>query len=517
MWRDLKKWWVLSFLFLLTTQLSGVVYRDETDLVVERLTESIIELINCQRVRIEECQVSERILLQDCQEVFIERCNSARFTVRDSEKVEIKNCTGSGEGRINGDNCITIIYSKDVLVENCRLFEVIAPEADAHGVCVATSSRDIIIRNCEIYNCSGDGVQVQHYDFGVRPVNVLIENNLFYSTYLDDEDWERRGENAIDLKDCDNVIIRKNTMYGFRRSHGSDGTAVVIHYDADNVTIEENIIYNSIKGIRVRTARTTNQINDCVIRRNVIFDCNFPTNVGASMGICCGWEQLVDFKVYHNTFYNVKNPIRITLQRGYPRNMEVINNLIVNCNWSEETEDELNLQENSTYSWVVEYNGFFNSGEARGRNAVTGNDPLLADPAQKNFQLQPNSPCIDRGKDIGLPFYGRAPDLGAYEYNVEVAAAPFLVRRKHNCSYPNPFNPECYIPVNAKSKKKNVKCKIYNILGQLVKEIEWSKVHGLKDSRIYWDGRDSRGLEVPAGVYFYEMGGEGVKRIVVLK
>jgi hypothetical protein len=84
-------------------------------------------------------------------------------------------------------------------------------------------------------------------------------------------------------------------------------------------------------------------------------------------------------------------------------------------------------------------------------------------------------------------------------------------------SYPNPLNPECYIPVNAKGKRQNVKCKIYNILGQLVREIEYSMVQGFKSSRVYWDGKDSRGMEVPSGVYFYEIGEEKVKRMVVLR
>jgi hypothetical protein len=84
-------------------------------------------------------------------------------------------------------------------------------------------------------------------------------------------------------------------------------------------------------------------------------------------------------------------------------------------------------------------------------------------------------------------------------------------------AYPNPFNPECYIPLNAKSKKQNVKCKIYNILGQLVRELECSRVQGFNGSRVYWDGRDSAGLAVPAGVYFYEVGEEAVRKMVVLK
>jgi hypothetical protein len=83
-------------------------------------------------------------------------------------------------------------------------------------------------------------------------------------------------------------------------------------------------------------------------------------------------------------------------------------------------------------------------------------------------------------------------------------------------SYPNPLNPECWVPLNVKCKMQNVKCRIYNILGQLVWEIECSRAN-VQSLKIYWDGRDSRGLEVPAGVYFYEVDGEGVRKMVILK
>jgi flagellar hook assembly protein FlgD len=62
---------------------------------------------------------------------------------------------------------------------------------------------------------------------------------------------------------------------------------------------------------------------------------------------------------------------------------------------------------------------------------------------------------------------------------------------------------------------QNVKCKIYNILGQLVREIETSNLQ--ISQSIYWDGKDTRGLAVPAGVCFYEIAGEGVRKILVLK
>jgi hypothetical protein len=86
-----------------------------------------------------------------------------------------------------------------------------------------------------------------------------------------------------------------------------------------------------------------------------------------------------------------------------------------------------------------------------------------------------------------------------------------------NSSYPNPFNPECYIPVGRmKDKGDRIKVKIYNILGQLVREIEYSRVQKFK-AGVYWDGRDNTGCEVASGVYFYEIAGKGVRKMVVLR
>ncbi|MFH1613197.1 MAG: T9SS type A sorting domain-containing protein, partial [bacterium] len=68
-------------------------------------------------------------------------------------------------------------------------------------------------------------------------------------------------------------------------------------------------------------------------------------------------------------------------------------------------------------------------------------------------------------------------------------------------SYPNPFNPECYIPIEiTNNKSQNIKIKIYNILGQVVREVMTNNAN----NSVYWDGRDNLGKEVSSGMYFYE-------------
>jgi DNA-binding beta-propeller fold protein YncE len=104
--------------------------------------------------------------------------------------------------------------------------------------------------------------------------------------------------------------------------------------------------------------------------------------------------------------------------------------------------------------------------------------------------------------------------------------------RNNFFSYPNPFNPECFIPVGRmKDEGENiipmkVEIRIYNILGQLVREIDapmgfgdrfgGNNISQISES-VYWDGRDNQGLEVPSGIYFYEVGEKTVKKMVMLK
>ncbi len=70
-------------------------------------------------------------------------------------------------------------------------------------------------------------------------------------------------------------------------------------------------------------------------------------------------------------------------------------------------------------------------------------------------------------------------------------------------NFPNPFNPTTTINYSL-PKKGKVTIKIYDIMGSLVKDL----VSGKKNAGMYnviWDGKNSNGLQVSSGVYFYKI------------
>jgi len=53
-------------------------------------------------------------------------------------------------------------------------------------------------------------------------------------------------------------------------------------------------------------------------------------------------------------------------------------------------------------------------------------DPLFVDAMGSDWNLQDNSPCIDTGVDVGLPFFDAAPEMGAFEIGSCIATSASL-------------------------------------------------------------------------------------------
>ena len=91
------------------------------------------------------------------------------------------------------------------------------------------------------------------------------------------------------------------------------------------------------------------------------------------------------------------------------------------------------------------------------------------------------------------------PSLVAYEIPTETELL---------ANYPNPFNPETWIPYRL-AEDADVKLTIYDGKGRVVRTLNVGyRVAAVYESRskaIYWDGRNNLGEQVASGVYFYHL------------
>ena len=81
-------------------------------------------------------------------------------------------------------------------------------------------------------------------------------------------------------------------------------------------------------------------------------------------------------------------------------------------------------------------------------------------------------------------------------------------------NYPNPFNPETWIPYQL-SKSADVSLTIYDIQGRVVRALDLGHqragMYQIRSRAAYWDGRNAVGEPVASGVYFYTLSTESTR------
>ena len=140
-------------------------------------------------------------------------------------------------------------------------------------------------------------------------------------------------------------------------------------------------------------------------------------------------------------------------------------------------------------------------------------DPAFLDPANKDYRLGANSPCIDSGRPVYIvegdtiinfnatQYIGSAPDMGAYEnnslaVNQDESAIPDAFSLSQN--YPNPFNTKTEIKYGL-AKRERVIIRLYNVLGQKVAVL----VDEVREAGIHKTYFDAAGLST--GIYIYRI------------
>ena len=345
-------------------------------------------------------------------------------------------------------------------------------------------------------------------DFTYGAISFEGNNGLIEGNRIEIIDQRNTRDHGIYLLSGANNIIRGNFISGpvgygihiFDEKKTSDPPGYIPSHK--NIIIEKNFITASRErsGIILSTGGI---IDGVIIRKNVICKNNFDgIKIKANKA-----EIIKNIQIYNNTIFGNRQGIRIS---GCS-NVIIKNNIIdcsedycrVNCHWEDpclvfvgENVNNLSIERNLYYPKSVGFKGI------NVLNPFFAN-PLFKDTAKNDFHLTAESPAIDAGVDMGIPYIGSAPDLGAFEFNSDESNIGESPTKEKNFqllqNYPNPFNSKTYI-IYKISKRSFVNIKIIDITGREVNTL-LSREMGQGFHSLTWDGTGYIGTFVPSGIY----------------
>ncbi len=270
---------------------------------------------------------------------------------------------------------------------------------DAHCIVLDPDTDGTIIHGNVLTRCSGDGVQLFATDSTSESdyaSGVQIIDNFFTRGGI------TRAENAIDIKGAVNLRIQGNTISGY-----FDNKAIVLQKGSQGTWIEGNTISDSERGLEIRGEDGKDHANVTILR-NVFY--------GITGQYAVKFDEVTRVEFLHNTIADISgNAIRVEEEGvfGSPASNLFRNNLVYSAGNAYTTGSAI-------FQATVDHNGWFDTGtdpEFADTSDTTGTgDPGFVSAATHTYTLAVTSPAIDRGIDLGQPFFGTAPDLGAYEF-----------------------------------------------------------------------------------------------------
>lgn len=299
--------------------------------------------------------------------------------------------------------------AKGPTIENNNIHDFVRTTGnkDSHGIVMQPASYDLTVRNNDIHDVSGDSVQCLGPEgFSDLPpaTGLLVENNHLFGN----------RENAVDIKTCHDVIIRNNRMHRFQQSDTAKGEALVIHYSANNVLVEDNELYDASKGISVGGNHEGPVPQSVVVRRNRVHDI---TDAGGGEGTGIRLENSKGTVVVNNTITRAKAGIILGHGTGGPTETLRVENNIVDAPVSVDVGGQapgLHMS-NNLYPAGAQFKHNDQPQALDAFKAATGDTTSNGGDVTVSDTFAPSPAAQDKGLDEGQPYCGAAPDIGAVE------------------------------------------------------------------------------------------------------
>lgn len=239
----------------------------------------------------------------------------------------------------------------------------------------------------------------------LRSFNLVAEGNTFSPSP------QYRLKSPVRVANVTGAIVRNNFIDA---PNGYSGQGIAVDESAQDVMIHHNVIIDSASsndnpGIRIYA--------DCEIYNNTIVNCDSALEY---------WNA-VQVVVKNNLFINNTQQVRTSESGDYSSSVFEYNSWYPK--WMDQGPTDISVD--PLFVGPIEPLGYDPYNPSWDGQDLSGNPPpkgdiqiLEPDPKfepdftrRDAYELSPSSPAIDAGVDVGLPYNGDAPDLGALEYD----------------------------------------------------------------------------------------------------
>jgi parallel beta-helix repeat protein len=356
--------------------------------------------------------------------------NCRHLVAAECRDLTIRDCASLFVGSYGNPNVLIIRNSTRVKLVDCFLYE----NANC-GVFLSSGATECLVSGCTIAKCqSNDGVTCHS---GGRDASGKVEGITGDRNVIENNVIGLCPEESIDITSGDYHVIRGNVCYG----NGNPG--IIVGHDSDHVLIENNVCFaNARSGIQIGGNEQEGGRGENRVIRNLVYDNGYP-----------GLEiQGKNTRVLNNTIVNSRERVAVRISEQ-AAGTELRNNMILtldpkiphpSLHFIGCTPTSLGCKLSRNLFFHAADNAkpqvFFPAGQLirtdDGSFSVdsflakyqTGEDSLVAEPKfadVRRYLLTPDSPGVDAGGDVGLPFAGKAPDLGWKELGSEASAPKF--------------------------------------------------------------------------------------------
>ncbi len=335
------------------------------------------------------------------------------------------------------------------------------------------NSNDIVVENNEVELACNDG--------GEECISVANSYNCeIFENNVHNNGAGTNGGEGIDVKDGSySVNVYKNNVHHLNKRLG-------IYADAWNKhTYDINIFQNTVhhcseSGIAV-CSENGGLIENVNIYNNIIY---YNKYGGIELGSWSdigftGTKPLKHIKIINNTCYRNGD-----YDNGWGYGIVVDNpdaeDIIIRNNICSSNSAQIAITQINN-GGIIDHNLFYGNNNAQGTlygtDSIIGN-PLFVDTLSFNFNIEQNSPVIDNANPVNAPNVdfedklrpnGSGYDIGAYEFYSTLNINKNNLLKEKIKLYPNPANK--FISISMKTYNKNYSLKLFDINGQLLKNI----------------------------------------------